>query len=168
MNNSKLRESGTPSGVYTTIVYMALEGDIKGAFDNYMNYRKNLLGSAASGSLGFNAHFANIIAAMFIATGQDAAHVVDGSLGFTIVEKVHSGINFSVTLPDIQVGTIGGGTGLPTQKECLALMGVAGTGKHNSKILAEIVASAVLAGEISLLGALCTKDLANAHEKLNR
>lgn len=136
-----------------------------------MNYRKNLLGSAASGSLGFNAHFANIIAAMFIATGQDVAHTVDGSLGFTTVEKAKEGVNFSVTLTSLQVGTVGGGTGLPTQKEALAIMGVAGPGNpagSNSKKLAEIVASAVLAGEISLLGALCSKELANAHIKHNR
>ncbi|MFH2020498.1 MAG: 3-hydroxy-3-methylglutaryl-CoA reductase, partial [archaeon] len=133
-----------------------------------MNYKKNLLGSAASGSLGFNAHFANIIAAIFIATGQDAAHVVDGSLGFTTVEKSRNGVSFCVTLPDLQVGTIGGGTGLPTQKECLSIMGVSGTGNNNSKKFAEIVAAAVLAGEISLLGALCSKELSRSHERLNR
>ncbi len=136
-----------------------------------MNYRKNLLGSAASGSLGFNAHFANIIAALFIATGQDAAHVVDGSIGFTTVEKTSKGINFSVTLNDLQVGTVGGGTVLPGQKACLEILGCAGTGKvpgENSKKLAEIAACAVLAGEISLLAALCTKDLSNAHIMHNR
>ncbi|MEK6916815.1 MAG: hydroxymethylglutaryl-CoA reductase [Nanoarchaeota archaeon] len=136
-----------------------------------INYRKNLLGSAASGSLGYNAHFANIIAAMFIATGQDAAHVVDGSLGFTTVERNETGVNFSVTLSSLQVGTVGGGTGLKTQKEVLSIMGVAGSGNPagtNSKKLAEIVATAVLAGEISLLGALCSKDLSKAHQKLNR
>jgi len=133
-----------------------------------MNYRKNLLGSAASASLGYNAHFANIIAAIFIATGQDAAHTVNGSLGFTTVELNNNGVNFSVTLPDLHVGTIGGGTGLPTQKECLKILDVNGTGNNNSKKLSEIVATAVLAGEISLLGALCTKDLSKAHVKLNR
>lgn len=136
-----------------------------------MNYRKNLLGSAASGSLGFNAHFANIIAALFIATGQDVAHTVDGSLGFTTVEKAQGGINFSVTLTSLQVGTVGGGTGLPTQKEALSIMGVAGAGNpagSNSKKFASVVAGAVLAGEISLLGALCSKELANAHIKHNR
>ncbi len=136
-----------------------------------MNYRKNLLGSAASGSLAYNAHFANIIAAMFIATGQDVAHTVNGSLGFATVEKNSNGVNFSVTLPDLHVGTVGGGTGLKTQKECLNILGVAGPGNpvgSNSKKLAEIIATAVLAGEISLLGALCSKDLARVHQKLNR
>jgi hydroxymethylglutaryl-CoA reductase (NADPH) len=136
-----------------------------------LNYRKNLLGSAASGSLGFNAHFANIIAAMFIATGQDAAHVVDGSLGFTTVEKTAEGVNFTVTIPALQVGTIGGGTGLKTQKECLSIIGCQGAGNPagtSSKKLAEIIAVAVLAGEVSLLGALCTKELSKAHQELNR
>lgn len=136
-----------------------------------MNYRKNLLGSASSGSLGYNAHFANIIAAMFIATGQDAAHVVDGSLGFTTVEKTDSGVNFTVTIPSLQIGTVGGGTGLLTQKESLSIMGVAGPGNpagSNSKKLAEIISVAVLAGEISLLGALCTNELSKAHIELNR
>ncbi|AJF61239.1 TPA: hydroxymethylglutaryl-CoA reductase (NADPH) [Candidatus Woesearchaeota archaeon] len=150
-----------------------IESVLKTTSDNLadMNYRKNLLGSAASGSLGYNAHFANIIAAMFIATGQDAAHVVDGSLGFTTVEKNEGGVNFSVTLSSLQVGTVGGGTGLKTQKEALSIMGVAGPGNPpgaNSKKLAEITAAAVLAGEISLLGALCSKELSSSHQKLNR
>ena len=136
-----------------------------------MNYRKNLLGSAASFSLGFNAHFANIIAAMFIATGQDVAHTVNGSLGFTTVEQNEKRVNFSITLPDLHIGTVGGGTGLKTQKECLTILGVAGPGNppgNHSKKLAEIVATAVLAGEISLLGALCSKDISKAHQNLNR
>lgn len=136
-----------------------------------LNYRKNLLGSASSGSLGFNAHFANIIAAIFIATGQDVAHTVDGSLGFTLVEKNDNGVNFSVTLPDLQVATVGGGTSLSTQIEALSILGVEGSGNppgNNSKKLAEIIACAVLAGEISLLGALCSKELSKAHKELNR
>jgi len=136
-----------------------------------INYRKNLLGSAAALSLGHNAHFANIIAAMFIATGQDAAHTVDASLGFTTVEKTKDGVNFSVTLPSLQVGTVGGGTSLNTQKECLQILNCAGPGNppgSNSKKLAEIIAVAVLAGEISLLAALCTKDLSKAHIHHNR
>ncbi|MEM3374340.1 MAG: hydroxymethylglutaryl-CoA reductase [Candidatus Woesearchaeota archaeon] len=138
-----------------------------------INYRKNLLGSAFAGSLGFNAHFANIIAAMFLATGQDLAHVVDGSLGFTTIEKIEnqnnknkSTINISITIPSLQVGTIGGGTKLKTQKECLSILSC--EGKNSSLKLAEIIAVAVLAGEISLLSALTTKELAEAHKKLNR
>jgi len=130
-----------------------------------------LLGSAASFSLGYNAHFANIIAAMFLATGQDIAHTVNGSLGFTTVEKAANGINFTVTLPDLHVGTVGGGTGLPTQIECLKILDCQGAGNppgSNANKLAEIIATAVLAGEISLLAALCTKDLSSAHQLHNR
>ncbi|NTV24407.1 MAG: 3-hydroxy-3-methylglutaryl-CoA reductase, partial [Nanoarchaeota archaeon] len=136
-----------------------------------MCYRKNLLGSAAAGSLGYNAHFANIIAALFIATGQDAAHTVDGSLGFTLAEKTKEGLELTVTLTSLHVGTVGGGTSLPTQKECLSLLGVAGPSKKpgaNARTLSEIAASAVLAGELSLLAALCSKDLAKAHLTHNR
>ena len=71
-----------------------------------------------SGSLGYNAHFANIIAAIFIATGQDPAHVVEGSLGITTAEVLgNEDLYFSVYLPSLVVGTVGGGTHLPTQKE---------------------------------------------------
>ncbi len=128
-----------------------------------LNYRKNLLGSASSFSLGYNAHFANIIAAMYIATGQDPAQVVSGSMGITTVEKSNSGVNFSVTLPSIQCGIIGGGTNLSSQNKSLEILNV-----KSSKELAEIISAAVLAGEISLLAALCTKELSSAHVKHNR
>ncbi|MEM2138563.1 MAG: hydroxymethylglutaryl-CoA reductase [Candidatus Woesearchaeota archaeon] len=143
-----------------------------------LNYRKNLLGSAFSGSLGYNAHFANIIAAIFLATGQDLGHVVEGSLGFTTIEKIKrknyngifEGINVSVTLNSLQVGTIGGGTKLKTQQECLSILCCnSKIEKKNSALkLAEIIASAVLAGEISLLGALAKKELGKAHDSFRK
>ncbi len=130
---------------------------------------KNLLGSAAAGSFGFNAHFANIVAAIYLATGQDAAHVVEGSLGWTHAEAEGNSLYFSVTLPCIQVGAVGGGTRLPVQHTMLKLLGceVKEEGKAARK-LAEITACAVLAGELSLLGALAAHHLAKAHEKLGR
>jgi hydroxymethylglutaryl-CoA reductase (NADPH) len=131
-----------------------------------VNTRKNLVGSAKAGALGYNAHFANVLAAMFIATGQDAAQVVDGSLGFTTAEADRDGLYFAVSLPALEVGTVGGGTRFPTQQECLQLMGCAGPGK--SRKLAEIVASAVLAGELSLLGAIAAGHLGRAHARLGR
>ncbi|MDK2834267.1 MAG: hydroxymethylglutaryl-CoA reductase [Methanolobus sp.] len=137
-----------------------------------VNYRKNLLGSARAGALGFNAHAANIIAAMFIACGQDAAHVVEGSTAITTMELTKYGdLYCSVTLPALPVGTVGGGTGLGPQSDCLRLLGVKGSGTPpgtNSRKLAEIVASAVLAGEISLIGAQAAGHLARAHAKLGR
>lgn len=125
------------------------------------------LGSIMSGSLGFNAHFANIIAALFIATGQDPGHIVEGSLGITTTEILsNSDLYFSVYLPSLMVGTVGGGTGLATQKEALGIMGVAGAGRVEE--FAGVVGGAVLAGEISLIASLAEGSLAKAHQKLGR
>jgi len=137
-----------------------------------VNYRKNLLGSARAGSLGYNAHAANIIAAMYIACGQDPAHVVEGSSAITTMELTKYGdIYCSVTLPAMAIGTVGGGTNLGPQHECLRLLGANGSGTppgSNAKKLAEIIASAVLAGEISLVGAQAAGHLAKAHAELGR
>ncbi len=131
---------------------------------------KNLVGSALSGSLGFNAHFANVIAAIFIATGQDAAHVVEGSLGICTTEIVdNNSLYISAFLPDLPVGTIGGGTNLPSQKKMLELMGLAGGDKgSNGEKIAEIIGASVLAGELSLLASLAEGSLAKTHERLGR
>lgn len=136
-----------------------------------VNYRKNLIGSARAGSIGFNAHAANIAAAMFIACGQDAAHVVEASNAITTMELTDDGLYCSVTLPSLNVGTVGGGTRIGTQEECLKMLGVAGAGEPpgtNSRKLAEIITAAVLAGEISLVGALAARHLAKAHATLGR
>lgn len=136
-----------------------------------VNYRKNLVGSARAASLGFNAHAANIAAAMYIACGQDAAHVVEASSAMTLMELTDTGLHCSVTLPAIQVGTVGGGTQLGTQRECLDMLGVLGAGEPpgaNAKKFAEIVAAATLAGEISLIGAQAAGHLAKAHAALGR
>lgn len=128
-----------------------------------VNYRKNLLGSIMGVSRGFNAHAANIIAASFIALGQDPAHVVDGSMAVTTAEPEGDGVYVSVTIPALYVGTVGGGTRVETQRELLGAMKV-----KNSRELAEVVAAAVLAGEISLIGALAEGTLAGAHARLGR
>ncbi|KKH61020.1 3-hydroxy-3-methylglutaryl-CoA reductase [Methanosarcina mazei] len=137
-----------------------------------VNYSKNLLGSARAGAMGFNAHAANIIAAVYLACGQDAAHVVEGSTAITSMELTkYEEIHCSVTFPALPVGTVGGGTGLGTQRDCLNILGVAGAGDTpgiNSRKFAEIVASAVLAGEISLIGAQAAGHLARAHAQLGR
>jgi len=137
-----------------------------------VNVRKNLLGSARAGSISFNAHFANIVAAIFLATGQDAAQIVESSMGYTWAELTEENdLYISVTLPSLEVGTVGGGTRLPTQKEALKILGVYGSGDPpgtNAKKFAEIIAAAVLAGELSLLAALAAGHLAEAHKKLGR
>lgn len=125
--------------------------------------KKCLLGSIISGSMGFNAHYANIIAAIFASCGQDLAHVVEGSLGITTTELIGDNLYMSCYLPDLMVGTVGGGTGLPTQKEALAILG-----NPTAMQFAEIVGGTVLAGELSLLGALSSGQLAEAHSKLGR
>jgi hydroxymethylglutaryl-CoA reductase (NADPH) len=131
-----------------------------------VNTAKNLIGSAIAGSMGFNAHYANMIGAIFLATGQDEAHVVEGSLGITTAEMEDGDLYFSVTLPDVPLATVGGGTRLETARECLEIMGVSGSGKVGK--FAEIVAGTVLAGELSLMGALAAGHLARAHKELGR
>lgn len=136
-----------------------------------VNTRKNLVGSARAGSLGFNAHAANIVAGLFIACGQDPAHVVEGSLAITTVDPVPGGVYVAVTLPSLPIGTVGGGTGLDTQRECLNMLGVAGGGSppgSHARAFAEIAAGAVLAGELSLIGALGAQHLARAHQERSR
>jgi hydroxymethylglutaryl-CoA reductase (NADPH) len=130
---------------------------------------KCMVGSAVSGSMAFNAQFANIVAAIFLATGQDIAHVVEGGLGITTAEVTGCDLYVSVHMPDLMVGTVGGGTGLATQREALSLLGVAGGNNGiNAQRLAEIVGATVLAGEISLLASLGEGSLARAHRTLGR
>lgn len=131
-----------------------------------VNYAKNLVGSAIAGSYGYNAHYANMVAAIFLATGQDPAHVVEGSLGITSAENDNGDLYFSVTLPDLPVATVGGGTRLETAVESLNLLNAKGSNKVNR--YASIVAGIVLAGELSLVGALAAGHLARAHEELGR
>jgi len=128
--------------------------------------RKCLIGSAIAGSLGFNAHFANIMAAIFLAFGQDAAHVVEGSLGITTTELIGKDLYISIYLPALAVGTVGGGTNLPAQKEAFTILGF--TGKERTSQFAETIAGAVLAGELSLLASLAQGTLASSHRRLAR
>jgi hydroxymethylglutaryl-CoA reductase (NADPH) len=131
-------------------------------------HQKQHLGSIAAGAMGFNAHHANIVAALYLATGQDLGHVVEGSLGVTTAEMAGDDLYFSVFLPAVMVGTVGGGTGLPTQEEALALMGLNSAQKGEGAKLAEIVGAGVFAGELSLTAALASCDLAAAHQKYGR
>jgi hydroxymethylglutaryl-CoA reductase (NADPH) len=136
-----------------------------------VNTRKNLTGSAKAGSLGFNAHVANVVAAMFLATGQDAAQVVEGANAITTVEVREEGLYAAVSLASLEVGTVGGGTKLPTQSEGLDVLGVRGGGDppgENADALAECIAVGALAGELSLLSALASRHLSSAHESLGR
>nr|UES73135.1 3-hydroxy-3-methylglutaryl-coenzyme A reductase 1 [Gymnema sylvestre] len=140
-----------------------------------LNMLKNLTGSAMAGSLGgFNAHASNIVSAVYIATGQDPAQNVESSSCITMMEPVNDGkdLHVSVSMPSIEVGTVGGGTQLASQSACLNLLGVKGASKEtpgaNSRLLATIVAGSVLAGELSLMSAISAGQLVNSHMKFNR
>nr|GLL34961.1 3-hydroxy-3-methylglutaryl-coenzyme A reductase-like [Ipomoea trifida] len=140
-----------------------------------LNMLKNLTGSAMAGALGgFNAHAANIVSAVYIATGQDPAQNIESSHCITMMEAVNDGkdLHISVTMPSIEVGTVGGGTQLASQAACLNLLGVKGASKvepgANSRRLASIIAGAVLAGELSLMSAIAAGQLVNSHMKFNR
>ncbi|KAG4113910.1 hypothetical protein ERO13_D12G012800v2 [Gossypium hirsutum] len=140
-----------------------------------LNMLKNLTGSAMAGALGgFNAHASNIVTAVYIATGQDPAQNVESSHCITMMEAVNDGkdLHISVTMPSIEVGTVGGGTQLASQSACLNLLGVKGASKEsagaNSRMLAAVVAGAVLAGELSLMSALAAGQLVKSHMKYNR
>ncbi|KAI3816914.1 hypothetical protein L1987_10699 [Smallanthus sonchifolius] len=140
-----------------------------------LNMLKNLAGSAIAGSLGgFNAHAANIVSAIFIATGQDPAQNIESSHCITMMEAVNGGkdLHVSVTMPAIEVGTVGGGTQLASQAACLNLLGVKGSSKEspgsNARLLATIVAGSVLAGELSLMSAISEGQLVKSHMKYNR
>ncbi|MEL7159931.1 MAG: 3-hydroxy-3-methylglutaryl-CoA reductase, partial [Bacteroidota bacterium] len=124
-------------------------------------------GSLQSGTLGVQAHCANGLAALFIATGQDAACVAEAATGLVRLEVTAEGDLYAAgTFPNLIVGTVGGGTGLPTQRECLELMDCYGAGKAQK--LAEITGAVCLAGELSILAALAAGHFTQAHEQLGR
>ena len=125
------------------------------------------VGSILSGANNNGLHSPNGITAMFIATGQDVANVSEGSAGILHTELTpEKDLYISITIPSLIVATYGGGTGLPTQRECLELLGCWGKGKV--KKLAEIVAGVVLAGEISLASAISSLDWVSSHEQYGR
>lgn len=130
------------------------------------NYRKNLVGSSLSGTLGANAHAANMVAAFYLATGQDPAQVVGGSMAMTNCEDADGDLYISVRMPAVEVGTVGGGTSLPCQSEALKMIECLGSGK--ARKLAELVAVTVLAGELSTLAAQAAGQLGRAHKQLGR
>ncbi|RMF55864.1 MAG: hydroxymethylglutaryl-CoA reductase [Calditrichaeota bacterium] len=125
------------------------------------------VGSILSGANNNGLHSANAITAMFIATGQDVANVAESSAGIIYVELTpEKDLYISITIPSLIVATYGGGTGLPTQRECLEILGCWGKGKVNK--LAEIVAGVVLAGELSLAAAISSSDWVSSHEEYGR
>lgn len=130
-------------------------------------WRTSAIGGVLSGTIGIQGHFANGLAALYLATGQDVACVAESAVGITRFEKTDQGeLYATVTLPGIMVGTVGGGTGLPTQNACLQLMNLAGPDK--SRALAEVTAGLILGGELSIIGALSAGHFSRAHKNLAR
>ncbi|XP_004346714.1 hydroxymethylglutaryl-coenzyme A reductase [Capsaspora owczarzaki ATCC 30864] len=147
-----------------------------------LNMSKNLIGSAMAGSIGgFNAHAANIVTAIYIATGQDPAQNVESSNCMTLMERckhlplrINGGKDLLMTcsMPSIEVGTIGGGTQLPAQSACLSMLGVKGAHQtnpgQNAQQLARVICASVMAGELSLMSALAAGHLVKSHMTHNR
>lgn len=130
-------------------------------------WQMSAIGGVLSGTFGIQGHFANGLTALYLATGQDAACVAESATGVTRFETESDGSLYAVvTLPGIMLGTVGGGTSLPTQNACLQLMGLAGNG--NARALAEVCAGLLLAGELSIIAALSAGHFSRAHRKLAR
>lgn len=122
------------------------------------------LGTMQAGALGANAHFANGLAAIYIACGQDVAQIVNACIGFLDFEYIGDGdLYVAARLPNLVVATVGGGTKLPTQRECLALLGCAGDG--TARKFAEIVAATLVAGELAICAALANGRFIEAHRQ---
>ena len=133
----------------------------------YEYWKTSFIGAVKCGAIGAQGHFANGLAALFIACGQDAACVSEASVGLTRMEITENGdLYCAVTMPNLIVGTVGGGTGLPTQRECLELIDCYGPG--NAKKFAEIAAGVCLSGVISIIAAMSAGHFASAHKKLGR
>lgn len=131
-------------------------------------YQAFVTGSIAAGMIGLNINIANVIGAMFTACGQDIACVHESAIGQLHVELADEGraVYTSLTLPSLVVGTVGGGTWLPHQKNCLEMLGCSGPG--NARKFAEVVAGFCLALDLSTLSAIASGQFASAHERLGR
>jgi hydroxymethylglutaryl-CoA reductase (NADPH) len=151
-----------------TVPAHVIEARLHTTADRMVDYwRMSALGGVMTGSIGVHGHYANGIAALFIACGQDAACVAEATVGVTRFEPRPDGALYaSVTLPNMIVGTVGGGTGLPTQRACLEILGMAGPG--HARAFAEVAAALALAGELSITGALAAGHFTQAHRRLAR
>jgi hydroxymethylglutaryl-CoA reductase (NADPH) len=131
------------------------------------HYRIGAMGSAMIGTFGVQGHYANGLTALFMACGQDVACVAESAVGVSRLEvNEQNELYGSVTLPNLMVGTVGGGTSLPSQKACLEIMGLHGAG--HARALAEVTAAVVLAGELSINGAMACHEFTRAHQRLAR
>jgi hydroxymethylglutaryl-CoA reductase (NADPH) len=174
--NSEKRASGFlfPGGKGKKVVAGALiPGSIVKAYLHstpqqlFAMWQSTMLGHLQANAMGYNGHYANGLTAIFIACGQDVANVANASVGITNFEVTAEGdLYASVTLPSLTVATVGGGTGLGTSRECLEMLGCAGSG--NAAKFAEIIGATLLAGEISMGAAIASGEFVHAHETYGR
>jgi hydroxymethylglutaryl-CoA reductase (NADPH) len=148
-----------------TVSRKILEKSLNTTPEDLANFwHASVLSGLQAGTIGHNAHFANGLAAIYIATGQDVAQVVNASQGIVTVEVTEQGdLYTALRAPCLIVATVGGGTNIDSQRECLEIMGCHGTGKSNK--FAEIVAATLLAGEISIGSALANDRFIHAHRQ---
>src|ERR1019366_1469969 len=153
-------EATLPAALIEEVMHTSAE-------DLYRLRQLSNMGSLLAGSISNGAHYANGIAAIFVACGQDVANVAESSAGFSFSELRPDGSYYvSVTIPSLVVATIGGGTGLPTQRECLEVLGC--YGQEHAQAFAEIVAATVLCGELSLASAIAADEWVSSHEVYGR
>ena len=125
-------------------------------------FRISAVGAVLSGAIGVQGHYANGLAALFLACGQDVACVSESSAGITRFEETDDGSLYAcVTIPSLVVGTVRGGTGLPSQRACLDLLDLEEPNSANE--LAEVCAAVVLPGELSIVGAIVANEFTQAH-----
>ncbi len=130
-------------------------------------WHHTILGHMQANVIGYNGHYANGLAAIFIACGQDVANIANSAVGITNFEVTEDGdLYASVTLPSLTVATVGGGTGLGTSRECLEMLGCSGSGRAAK--FAEIITATLLAGELSMGGAIASDEFVQAHETYGR
>jgi hydroxymethylglutaryl-CoA reductase (NADPH) len=130
-------------------------------------WQHTMLGHLQANAIGYNGHYANGLAAIFIACGQDVANITNSAVGVTNFEVSEDGdLYASVTLPSLTVATVGGGTAVGTSRECLEMLGCIGSG--GAAKFAEIVAATLLAGELSMGSAIASEEFVQAHEAYGR
>ncbi|POS82979.1 hypothetical protein EPUL_006190, partial [Erysiphe pulchra] len=164
---SVVAEAIIPKGIVQSVLKTTVDAMVE------LNISKNLVGSAMAGSIGgFNAHAANIVTAIFLATGQDPAQNVESSNCITLMRNLGGNLQISVSMPSIEVGTLGGGTILEPQGAMLDMLGIRGSHPthpgENARRLARIIAASVLSGELSLCSALAAGHLVRSHMAHNR
>ncbi|MXW09819.1 MAG: hydroxymethylglutaryl-CoA reductase [Gammaproteobacteria bacterium] len=151
-----------------TLTPEIIQGHLKSSAGRMLDlYRVSSIGGVMSGNIGIQGHYANGMAALYIACGQDAACVAESAVGVTRFEPAgDGGLYASVTLPNVIVGTVGGGATLPSQNACLEILGLSGQG--HAAAFAEVCAALVLAGELSISAALSSDHFTRAHQTLAR